>query len=246
VSCHHQELAQQRHTLHLDCTAYISSLRTSQKELIQAGSKFVYIISSLNVICSILERILKLTFTHPEGYHFLLGSWTPMHIDLLLPQLPTHCKVSSSLLRKHLTAFSKLLFHSALLMVKIRHCLHNKQSLKPIPTLSTQRRLPAYLSGASTRSTTTCPSATKSRATRRRPSKKSSSRTTNSFLLRPSSLSSSAIVTTSTHLTTHTNHPRQTSLLSFFTTSSSSATLPPLPVPPEPPPCPTYPLCDLP
>ena len=171
-----------------------------------------------------------------------------MHIDLLLPQLPTHCKISSSLLRKHLTAFSKILFHSALLMVKIRHCLHNKQSLKPIPNLSTQRRLPAYLSGASTRSTTTCPSATKSKATRRGPSKKSRSRTTNSFLLplRPSSLNSSAIATTSTHLTTPTRNHRQTSLLSFFTTSSSTATLPPLPVPPEPPPWPTYPLCDLP
>jgi hypothetical protein len=238
VSCHHQELAQQRHTLHLDCTAYISSLRNSQKEIIQAGSKFAYIASSLNVICSILERILNLTFTHPEGYHFLLGSWTPMHIDLLLPQLPTHCKISSSLLRKHLTAFSKLLFHSALLMVKIRHCLHNKHPLKPIPNQSTQRRLPAYLSGTSTRSTTTCPSATKSKNSRRGSSKKSRSRTTHSFLLplRPSSLSSSAIATTSTHLTPHSHNHRQTSIRSFFTTSSSTATLPPLPVPPEPPP----------
>ncbi len=233
VSCSHHELAQQRRALAHDCNSYIRSIRETRRDLILQGSKLTYAITSLHIISNILQTILELALQHPEGYHYILGSWTPLHINLLLPQIPPQRPPSYSLLRRHLIAFSKIMFHSAILMVKIRNCLHNKPLATPTPTSSTQRRLPAYLPGTPSNSTTL--SAARPKTPKRLP-KRSISTTERSYLLSLRSTTSAIPAPTSTITTLHSRQSRQTSIQSFFSSSSHSATLPPRPIPPEPPP----------
>ena len=129
TACPHPELVERRLQIIQDGTTYINNLMQSLPNQLATAS-FSAGLNSIPYTVTILNRILESAFSFPQGYQFLLGTWNPAHLQLILSSMPLFDKIHTPTLAKHTLQLTRIMGEGALDMVT-----H--------PT-ERQRRIPAF------------------------------------------------------------------------------------------------------